>query len=256
MTHSTQKLIKLYNKTSKHSNYQLLYPGLAEIVHQENLSIKSRFEPERLVYLVKNVDFRGLSVADIGGNTGYFSFAALDHGAEHVDYFEGNPEHAQFVESAAEALPWADKVTVHSLYIDLAHEKLNTPTDIVFLLNVLHHVGDDYGSKDFNRLDALAHIAACLKNMARQARIMIFQLGFNWKGDKYLPLFDHGTKSEMIDFVQAACKEDWDVQKIGIAQRDAASIVYRDVNSKNIARDDKLGEFLNRPIFVLTSRLM
>lgn len=256
MIHSTQKLIELYNKASKHSNYQLLYPRLAEIVCQGNLSIKSRFEPERLDYLIQNVDFHGKSVADIGGNTGYFSFAALDHGAEHVAYFEGNPEHAQFVESAAEALPWAEKITVHPLYIDLAYEKLSAPADIVLLLNVLHHVGDDYGPKSFNRLDALAHIATCLKNMARQARIMIFQFGFNWKGDKYLPLFDYGTKSEMVDFVQTACKDDWVVRKIGIARRDTASIVYHDINSKNIARDDKLGEFLNRPIFVLSSRLI
>jgi hypothetical protein len=59
----------------------------------------------------------------------------------------------------------------------------------------------------------------------------------------------------MIQFVRAACEGSWDVSKIGVAQREGQAISYHDLDSKNIERDDSLGEFLNRPIFILSSRL-
>lgn len=255
MIESEKELIELYNKTSKHSGYQLLHPKVAELLPFSEVQAQSRHESERLDYLVRNFDFRGKVVADIGGNTGYFTFAALEQGAAHVHYFEGNREHALFVETAARRLCLDQRITVEARYIDFAHDQPSCKVDVIFLLNVLHHVGDDYGPNDFSRADALAHISDSLAKLASQARFLIFQLGFNWKGNRNLPLFEHGTKSEMIEFVLAACEGAWDVKKIGIAQREGHVIGYHDLDSKNIERDDSLGEFLNRPIFILSSRL-
>lgn len=255
MTQSEQKLVELYNKASKHSNYQLLHPRLAGLFPHGEVQAKSRHEAERLAYFSRNVDLENKVVADVGGNTGYFTFGVLDHGAMHVNYFEGNLEHALFVETAAKQLSLSDRITVNARYVDFAHEGIGCSADVILLLNVLHHVGDDYGSTSFDRADALAHISASLRNLARQAQFLIFQLGFNWKGDRNLPLFEHGTKAEMIRFVRTACNRAWEVNKIGVAQREHQGIVYRDLDSKNVERDDSLGEFLNRPVFILSSQL-
>lgn len=42
---------------------------------------------------------------------------------------------------------------------------------------------------------------------------------------------------------------------VGIAQRSEGGLIeYIELNDENIKRDDSLGEFLNRPIFVLKSK--
>lgn len=254
MTSSTNKLLELYNKMSKHSSYQLLHPRLEKIVKQDEIHVKSRSEIERINYFVQNLDFNGKLVADIGGNTGYFSFAALDHGAACVDYYEGNQEHSQFVKTATQALSLVNNIIVHFQYIDLAYDQLTRPVDIVILLNVLHHIGEDYGSDNYDKDDALIHVADVLRHMADQARYMVFQLGFNWKGDRNLPLFQDGTKAQMIEFVRSISADYWSMENIGVAERIGNAVFYRDLNTENIERDDSLGEFLNRPIFILKSK--
>ncbi len=84
---------------------------------------------------------------------------------------------------------------------------------------------------------------------------VILQLGFNWKGDRYLPLFDNGTKSEMIAFLQINIESFLDITRIGIAQKKDNNVIYSDLTDSNIERDDSLGEFLNRPLFILKSKL-
>ena len=57
----------------------------------------------------------------------------------------------------------------------------------------------------------------------------------------------------MIELVRQL-DADWAVQAIGIAERHDGRVVYRDLDARNIDRDDSLGEFLNRPLFILRSR--
>jgi hypothetical protein len=59
----------------------------------------------------------------------------------------------------------------------------------------------------------------------------------------------------MIDFVTGrARRADWTIDAIGIAQRSDGVVQYRPLDGRNIERDDALGEFLNRPLFILRSR--
>jgi hypothetical protein len=80
------------------------------------------------------------------------------------------------------------------------------------------------------------------------------QLGFNWKGDRHQPLFAHGSKAEMTHFIEQGTAADWDITAIGIAEREGTQTVFRDRYDRNVARDDSLGEFVNRPIFIVRSR--
>ena len=101
---------------------------------------------------------------------------------------------------------------------------------------------------------AKAQMIAQLNRLSRQVSTLVFQLGFNWKGNRHACLFEHGTKAELIDFVTRGTAADWQVDAIGIAERHDGAVRYAPLSARNIVRDDALGEFLNRPIFVLRSR--
>ena len=90
---NADRLVRLYQETSKHSNYQILPKRLAEKKELQSLIVKSRNEKIRLDYFKSAIDFSSKRVLDIGGNSGYFSIELLDSGAEFVHYYEGNKEH-------------------------------------------------------------------------------------------------------------------------------------------------------------------
>jgi hypothetical protein len=68
-------------------------------------------------------------------------------------------------------------------------------------------------------------------------------------------LFANGTKRELIDFVRTGIDGIWDIEKIAVAEKNT-KIYYTDLNENNIERNDSLGEFLNRPLFILKSKKM
>jgi len=247
------KLIELYTRTSKHSNYQVLARPLRAIIPQDSLNIITRYESERLDYILSRYPAKGKVIADIGGNTGFFTLECAAHGATAVMYFEGNEAHAEFVREATHALNLDKVVTVFTRYINF-RDNFNCQVDACLLLNVLHHIGDDYGDAALSRDEAKKEILESLSYLSRKAKMLIFQLGFNWKGDCSLPLFEQGTKEELIEFIQKGIVVDWDILNIGIAHRTGNCIEYQELNEANIQRNDQLGEFLNRPLFVMRSK--
>lgn len=252
MTTTSPTLAELYSRNSKHSNYQVLARPLRALLAQDQLAISSRHEEARLDYLLARQQVAGLRLADIGGNTGFFTLECASQGAAEVLYFEGNAAHAEFVTAAARELGLADVVKTAARYVDFQHD-FPADIDLCLLLNVLHHIGDDYGDPSLSRERARQSVLDTLNRLAGPCRHMAFQLGFNWKGDRNLPLFDSGTKTEMIDFIRDGTAGRWEIVYIGIASRSASGVAYHDLDDNNIARDDSLGEFLNRPFFLLRS---
>lgn len=247
------ELIAYYSNTSKHSNYQILPKRLKSILGDNDVVTRTRSEEERLRYVLEKVDFKDKSVLDIGGNTGFFTFELCDAGALKVNHYEGNKEHSEFVGLAAQALDMSDRVKTTNAYFPF-DGSFKDKYDVILLFNVLHHIGDDYGDKDTSVERAKSEIITELNGLKDNADTVVFQMGFNWQGDPKKPLFDKGTKEEVIDFVKTGVVGSYVIQAIGIAQRsEDGSIEYADLNDENIKRDDSLGEFLNRPIFILRS---
>jgi len=254
MAHASRlkQLIEQYSAASKHSNYQILAPQLESLIPQDDLETRSRHEQERFSVIRDSIDLDGKTVLDIGGNTGYFTFEALGSGAN-VTYFEGNQSHADFVATAGEMLNVQHRLDVRDQYY-LFDGTNQGNFDVVFLLNVLHHVGDDYGDTRISIEKALQSIIDSLLGMTSVTRKLVFQLGFNWKGDIGQPLFAGGTKREMIDFLQERLGDAYDFDRILVADAIDGRIVYEDVNDDNVQRKDELGEFLNRPLMILTPK--
>jgi hypothetical protein len=241
MNQQIENLKLLYAQSSKHSNYQILPQILKPFINEDDIEVKSRYEKERLDYMLKQINPRGLSFLDIGGNSGYFSFELLAHGAKNIDYYEGNTAHAKFVQRASEMLKLDNQLHVFNEYYDF-QKKLERYYDVTLLLNVLHHVGDDYDDKNLSLNKAKQRISKSLNAMAERTTILIFQLGFCWKGDRNLFLFEGGTKKEMIDFVSESIKEYWTIEHIG-EPVSGNKIIDENLVNDNIIRNNSLGEF-------------
>ncbi len=247
------KLVALFNQTSKHSNYQSLPSELHDLIPTDNLVVNSRFEFPRMKFITSCIDLNGVKFLDVGGNTGFFTFESLYAGASKGTYIEGNKAHADFVSFGAKILN--KNIDVFNKYLDFKSTLPGEPFDVVFLLNVIHHLGDDYGDTTITLSEAKSQMADCIRYFADKTQFLILQMGFCWKGNRNLLLFENGTKSEMISFIEKSTADLWEIKHIGIAEKSDNSVKYMPPDEFNIMRNDELGEFLNRPIFILESIL-
>lgn len=246
-------LLSALQKKSKHSQYQEIHPKLAAALGLDNSVFpgNSKFEAERWNWMRSQLDLTGLSVLDIGANTGFFSFAAIESGARYVIAIEGNASHAFFLRSASRILQIEKQFRAEESYFDFGNPGGYGKTDVIFCLNVLHHLGDDF-DRASNCIDgAKRGIVSGLRALSFQAKYCWFQLGFNWKGNRTLPLFKNGIKTELIDFVGNCCANFWDVKTIGVYNPETKA--YEALNERLLERFDTCGEFLNRPLFLLKS---
>lgn len=244
-----EKLKALVHKQSKHSDYQTLHPWISSIVSQDDYRPSGKAELERQAYMNARYDFSDTKVLDIGANTGYFSFAALQDGAAHVVAYEGNKEHAEFIAQAGEIIDLQEKLSVRNEYFDFQPSNTAESFDVGLCLNVLHHLGDDFGDQSLNVDQAKREITSALQVLSHSCDALWFQIGFNWRGNRATPLFSTGTKQELINFVEDACKNFWNIENIGIFNPESRS--YEPISPALLERFDALGEFLNRPIFLM-----
>ena len=245
-------LLRLTSRDEKHIGYHILPERLEKLVGSGLAETKHMFyEQERLEYMKSKIEFKNKNILDIGCNIGYFLFSFLDIGASHVCGYEGKSSCSIFVKRAIELLNESNRFSLNNKYFDFTE---NIPAyDIILLLNVLHHIGDDYGDGKLSLPGAKNKILDQLNSLSGHTRHLVFQLGFNWKGDIKQCLFEKGTKEEMIDYILKGTQSHWRPVGIGIPQKVNGKVSYQELNKDNIKRDDSLGEFLNRPLFILES---
>jgi hypothetical protein len=245
-----QHLETLLAARSKHSTYQQLHPLVEKLVRPEHLAPGKR-ETARWAFMAHRLPMQGLRVLDIGANTGYFSLGAVASGARHVTAIEGNAAHAAFVQACSDWLGWQSKLEVQPLYFEFEPE--GPRYDLSFCLNVLHHLGDDFGDTGLSMDLAHQGIVHHLQALAYRSRHCWFQLGFNWKGQRDQPLFKRGRKQEVIDLVAHQCASHWKIREIGIYA--SGSSQFEPLCEALLERFDDQGEFLNRPLFWLESKV-
>lgn len=250
---STPSLKDLYLQRSKHSNYQLVHPLVAKLLGDTADLPVGKLELERQTYFDRALPLLGARVLDIGANTGYFSFGALHGGAKHVTCYEGNQEHAAFVAHCAEQAGLADRLRMHASYFDFLAPITQT-FDVTYCLNVLHHLGDDFGDQSLNVDAAREQMLKSLHHMAGLTRVLVLQLGFNWKGDVRCPLFEGGEKAALIDFVAQGVGDSWLIEEVTVPN--AVTRAYEPISEDNLPRNNQIGEFMNRPLFKMRSRVL
>jgi len=246
-----ESLINLVKIKSKHSDYQILHPFVESLFQKGSYQPSGKSEMKRLQYMRSCHSQKGLRILDIGANTGFFSIAAIEDGAKQVISQEGNIEHANFIELSAQCLDLEDKIIVRPTYFDFSAENAETCYDLTLCLNVLHHLGDDFGDRTLKLEAAKLEMKGSLNKLAVKSRLCWMQIGFNWKGKPENPLFINGTKLEIINFIRLSIKDYWAIERVAVF--DPVSRNYVDANDENMQRYDFLGEFLNRPLFLLRS---
>lgn len=209
------ELKMLYLQSSKHSNYQILPNELAEILDIDENKILPTYEKERFAFICSNILLNRKAILDIGGNTGYFTFESIKKGCSHVDYYEGNTLHAEFV-NKAKTIFRADNIDVHPNYY-LFDEK-DKKYDVVFCLNVVHHLGEDFFyTGDINHAKNM--MIECVNRLAYITDYLVFQMGYNWCGNRNFCLFKNGTKKEIEHFIMDQTQNYWEIINIGIAEK-------------------------------------
>lgn len=252
-------LTDLYRERSKHSSYQRLHPLLDPLLGAGNAGLRDalpegKLEAARQHWFEATLPLAGARVLDIGANTGYFSFGAIAARAREVTSVEGNAEHAQFIRSAAAQLGLAQRLRVQARYYGFgaAPGEGDERFDIVYCLNVLHHLGDDFGERGLGLAQAKARMRDCLRHLAGVTRLLVLQTGFNWKGDRHSPLYAQGLKAELVAHIGEATEDDWTLEETVVW--DPKWRCYAPLDARNGQRFDELGEFMNRPLFRLRSR--
>ena len=248
---ATTDLRALYDAQSKHSSYQLIHPTLMPLLGDASGLPAGKQEAQRQRWFDRVVPMAGKSVLDIGANTGYFSFAALHAGARRVRAQEGNAAHARFIAEAARALGAADRLEAVPAYFEFAPQA-DEHFDVVLCLNVVHHLGDDFGDRALTIAQARARMLDAINALATWTRTLVLQVGFNWKGDRHRPLFEGGEKAALIEFVRAGTASHWRIADIVVADPRAGG-EFVPVDAGNLPRNDAIGEFMNRPLFVMTA---
>ena len=242
-----QTILEQTREGEKHYRYHILPPRIVPTGNKSTFF----YEKERLDYFSNYLDFKDKSILDIGCNCGFFILELLGKGASEATGYEGKKLCCDFVKAAAEVLGDSGKVTIHNEYFEF--EKNQLRFDIGILFNVLHHLGDDYGDSSMSIENAKRGILRQLNSMSETVDELVFQIGFNWQGNIKTCLFEQGTKAELIQFISNGVAPFWKIIAIGIPEKVDGVVHYRDLSEENLPRDDSLGEFLNRPIFVMRS---
>jgi hypothetical protein len=203
-------------------------------------------------FIENTIDLKNKTIVDIGGNTGFFSFASLEAKADKVILVEGNSSHAEFVSTANSLLGYKNLLVLHQ-YFDFESTMFKKPVDVILLMNILHHYGDDFGNNSSSKKVVKEKIIEYINNLASQTTYLVLQIGFCWKGNRNELLFDSGEKKEMIEFIMKGTLGKWEMVKTGIAELINNHTEYLPLSEKNLQRNNQIGEFRNRPIFILKS---
>lgn len=253
MSHA-ERLRFLYSTISKHSNYQSIHPIVSDAFPELRCDIRGKLDRQRFECAASCVRLSEATICDIGANSGYFSIAAVRAGAKLVTSYEPNSHHAEFLRISASALGLEERIVVKcELFDPNAAMKANSRYDVGLFLNVLHHLGDDFGPKRFGIEAAKREMLSLLARMAGVFDVLVFQIGFNWKGDRRYPIFERGTKSEVSEFVNAV-SDSWDTQSAWSYSPEIDR--YLPLEGPQMSRIDEIGEFANRPLYILKSRIL
>lgn len=272
------ELQQLYFDSSKHSVYQSL-PEFVEKALDLTIELNHNWRSDRprYDYLVEKVSFEGRRVVDIGANTGYFALSlAKAYGAE-VTAYEANPNHARIIARIAAAFDLPN-VVVKAEGIGLDEVGALVPCDVVLFSNVAHHAGHDFDRDKVPSREAVKdHLVAYLSGLSKKAKLLFFQMGYNWGGDKRTPIVPVGDNAAMLKYAADAFdRSSWSIRSAALGYKNGETIAFVDVDWARIVEraavdrrattdslaalvhhgisQEGMSEFYRRPLFICERR--
>lgn len=239
--------------------YQSYHPYVLEQLNRLDNSTPAAhsitLDRPRAAFMFDQHNVRGQRVLDIGANQGYLSVEAALRGAERVDAFESNEVDGAFLSQAAQHLPGLGTMSAHPVSYDFDRPN-EQHWDCVICLNVLHHIGRYFDTHIQDMAEAKALMRQHLQRLLPPGACVWLQLGYNWQGDTQRPMFAHGTKREMTDFVADLIAPYARLAVIGLYNPQTQRyerVANGDQDHALWRRIESLGEFGNRPLYLIES---
>ncbi len=245
-----RSLEALYAITSKHGQYQTLPSELAaRLGMQFNVNEEWRGDRTRYPLIKELVRSSGAAtVIDVGANTGFFTLSlAADLPGLKITACERNRTHADIIEILADVGEYSS-VDVIDRSADLANVGSLGDFDVMLHLNILHHAGHDFDPDLVPDRNAFAEYGInYLRTAQGSARKLIFQMGYNWRGDKSLPLVAKEDQVGKFLFTRRLLEgAGWNILSVSFACKGDGDlpITYEAFRMDELPGDDSLDKWL------------
>ncbi len=224
-----KKLIELLKEESKHSGYQMLPPCLVEVMGEAPAGLvgDKRQDASRYDWFNCKWDSSVNSIIDIGANLGYFSFRALKDFNVKINAYEPYEPHAEAMSIIRELCGFnPEEVIISNKSVGMKEIDALPAADLLILLNVLQHAGEDFDSDMVLSIEGWRDYAiGYLKKLRNKTRLMFFQMGYTWKGYEGKLCQDN----DIIDFtVKLLDEAGWHIRHCGIAKDISRPLYYED----------------------------
>jgi len=264
------KLSSFYSDNSKHANYQNIPEFVRDAInYREIINEEWRGDTARYKYILEElVELGSLSICDVGANTGFFSLSlAHRFSSANVFAFEGNRNHTEFMKIIKEAFSITN-IEIENYYIDYDGIEILGQYDVLLNLNVLHHAGIDFDKDKTGYEELDRYLVEYLQKLLPKTKRIIFQMGYNWGGNKSKPIVELNDDLGKILFTTKTFnKAGWGLKKIAhiTKNKSFAYVNYPEEITRMIAMGtinqdikeyisklelNKFSEFYRRPIFL------
>ena len=166
-------------------------------------------------------------VLDIGANIGYFSFRIIQDFKVKVIGYEPYGPHSRvlsLIRDICEVDP--NNIVIENKGVGLRDIESLPEAEIIVLLNVLQHAGEDFDHELVVSLEEWRDYAVeYLTKLRTKASLMFFQMGYTWKGHEEKLCEDN----DIIDFtVKLLDDAGWKVKHCGIVKNIVRPLCYED----------------------------
>lgn len=261
--HVQAELMRLHRSVSKHGNYQPLPGPLVDVLPPSGLEDPLWRSPRPQLELILHTRDRWQDqpfIVELGANTGYLtlSLASLLPEKPFVA-IEANPDHARFIELAADVLDCRN-IRVIPKAMTPYDVGLNFPQAALFDFNVAHHLGVDL------KVAAVSGVASWWKQLSGWLSPPglgphYLQVGYSWGGDRQSLLHSPSDVSGFADEIRRRLPPGRFCSTHAIASQEGSALgfSYKEMESSRLTSSvDRTylehglrGEYWRRPVFIV-----
>jgi len=221
------ELVDLLLENAKHTTYQMLPPCVKD---QDNrfgrLIGTQRQDEKRYDWLKSNMPSLTGRVIDIGANLGYFSFRTLQDYQVNIVAYEPYKPHAKAISIIRKLCDFeAKQMKVVDQGIGLREIEALPQADLLILLNVIQHAGEDYDQDLVDNIQNWRSYAVnYLTKLRSKADKLFFQMGYTWLGYAGKLCKDEN----IIDFTASLLVDaGWQIKSCGIIKDFSEPFTYQ-----------------------------